>query len=676
MDLFDTKFEDARVRHAQLAKDILRHNKLYHTDDTPEITDADYDALLVEFNAIEGEYPRLITSDSPSQKVGATIKDGFSKITHARAMLSLGNAFSEDDVSDFIARVQKYLGMDTSIAIFAEQKIDGSSCSLRYVNRKLFSAATRGDGAVGEDITANIKTIKNIPQTLPADAPDILEVRGEVYMPTESFVVLNKSQEEKGGKIFANPRNAAAGSLRQLDSSITAARNLKFFGYALGELSAPIANTQQGICEQLESWGFDTPHPSALCNDVVGLINYYTDIMTKRADLGYDIDGIVYKVNDLALQDRLGFISRAPRWAIAHKFPAEQAVTTIREIKIQVGRTGALTPVAELDPITVGGVVVSRATLHNEDEITRKDIRVGDKVKIQRAGDVIPKITESLSHADDSDVFIFPTTCPICDSDAIREDGDVIRRCTGGLICEAQAVERLKHFVSKNAFDIEGMGDKVMKQFWDEGLIKSPVDIFTLEMRDKTSLTPLRNKDGWGAQSAQKLWDAINAKRDIDLAKFIFALGIRQVGQATAKRLASHYLSLSNLREDANFDDLIEIEDIGPAVATDIMAFLSEAHNKDILDALDAQLNIIDFVPIQTMDSPFTGKIVVLTGTLSMSRAEAKDKLERLGAKVSGSVSAKTDYLLAGEDAGSKLKKAEGLGVVVLSEEEFITMTQ
>ncbi len=674
MELFDTEFENTRARHTWLDREIHRHDTLYHGQDTPEITDADYDALRNELNAIESKYPELVKADNLSQKIGGAIKDGFSKITHAMPMLSLGNAFSENDVNDFIDRVQKFLNA-TNIEIFAEQKIDGSSCSIRFENRKLVSAATRGDGAVGEDITLNIKTLSGIPHELPSDAPDVLEVRGEVYMPTASFEALNAEQEKTGGKIFTNPRNAAAGSLRQLNVNITAKRNLKFFGYALGEFSAPIADTQMGIRDILSKWGFDVPDPVTLSSNVDGLMDYYNHIMTIRADLDYDIDGIVYKVNDLSMQDRLGFVSRAPRWAIAHKFPAEQAITTIKDIIIQVGRTGALTPVAELEPITVGGVVVSRATLHNEDEIERKDIRVGDKVKIQRAGDVIPKITESIEHTSDSVPFVFPDHCPICKSEAIREVDEAIRRCQGGLICEAQAVERLKHFVSKNAFDIEGMGDKVIKQFWDEDLIKSPADIFTLETRDKNSLTPLRNKEGWGSQSAQKLWDAINKKRDVELGRFIYALGIRQVGQATAKRLASHYVSLSNLRATLDHDELIDIEDIGPAVAKDIMAFFHEDHNNQVLDDLNAQLNIKDFERVQTIDSPFTDKVVVLTGTLSqMSRAEAKAKLEVLGAKVSGSVSKKTDYILAGADAGSKLKKAQELNITVLSEDEFINM--
>ncbi len=673
MSLFDFDKDDAKARYDVLVADIHRHDALYHTDDNPEITDAQYDALRRELIEIEEKYPEFVDENSPSKTVGAPVAEGFSKITHARAMLSLGNAFSEDDVADFIDRVKRFLGANTTIEIFAEQKIDGSSCSLRYEKSVLISAATRGDGQVGEDITTNIKTINNIPQSLPHDAPEIVEVRGEVYMPTASFEALNKAQDAKGDKPFANPRNAAAGSLRQLDSSVTAARNLKFFGYALGDMSARIASTQMGIRDKLSEWGFSVPDPIAVSSDVSGLMDYYDRIMVARPDLDYDIDGIVYKVNDLAQQDRLGFVSRHRRWAIAHKFPAEEAITTIKDIIIQVGRTGALTPVAELEPITVGGVVVSRATLHNEDEIVRKDIRVGDKVKIKRAGDVIPKITESIEHAGDSVPFVFPNTCPVCGSEATREEGDVVRRCQGGLICEAQAVERLKHFVSKNAFDIEGMGDKVIKQFWDEGLIKSPADIFTLEMRDKTSLTPIRNKEGWGEQSADKLWDAINEKRDVDLHRFIYALGIRQVGQATAKRLASHYISLLNLRTTLDHDALLEIEDIGPAVATDICAFFHEAHNTDVLGALVEQLNIKDFEAVQTQEGVFTGKVVVITGTLTqMTRAEAKAKLEIAGAKVSGSISTKTDYLIAGEKAGSKLKKAQELNVSVLSEDEFI----
>ncbi len=674
MELFDFSKQDAKARHTRLVSEIRSHDALYYNQDDPEITDSDYDKLRKELETLEAQFPELVTPDSPTQTVGTVVSEGFTKITHSVPMLSLGNAFEDQDVEDFIARVRKFLNIET-VEIFAEQKIDGSSCSIRYERGKLVSAATRGDGQVGEDITANIKTLQNVPLTLPDDAPDIIEVRGEVYMPTASFEALNKQQAESGGKIFANPRNAAAGSLRQLDSSVTAKRNLKFFGYALGKVSAPIADTQMGIRETLQKWGFDVPSPVALESDIQKLLDYYAHIMTIRADLDYDIDGIVYKVNDLALQERLGFVSRAPRWAIAHKFPAEQAITTLNAITIQVGRTGALTPVAELEPITVGGVVVSRATLHNEDEITRKGIRVGDKVRIERAGDVIPKISESVEHAKDSKPFDFPTTCPICGSDAIREEDEAVRRCQGGLICDAQVVERLKHFVSKAAFDIDGMGDKVIRQFWDDGLIKSPADIFTLQERDKKSLTRLKNKEGWGELSAQNLFEAIEKKRVVPLERFIYALGIRQVGQATAKRLASHYLTLNNLMQPLDRDELMAIEDIGPAVAKDIIAFFAEGHNRDVLNDLKEQLVIEDYKPIQTTQSVFTGKTVVLTGTLlNMSRAEAKAKLEALGAKVSGSVSAKTDYVIAGEDAGSKLKKAQELNITVLSENDLLNI--
>lgn len=668
MDLF----ENVKTRYQDLIDQIRHHDDLYHAKDAPEISDAAYDSLRRELLQIEADHPDLIRADSPSQTVGAAPAEGFKKITHSKPMLSLGNAFSAEDVADFITRVKRFLGTEDPIPFFAEQKIDGSSCAIRYENRRLVSAATRGDGTTGEDITANIKTLANVPKTLPADAPDIMEVRGEVFMPRASFETLNRDQADKGGKIFANPRNAAAGSLRQLDSTITAARHLKFFGYALGQVSAPIATTQKGIKDQLAAWGFETPDPVALAATAEDLMAYYNRIMTLRPDLDYDIDGIVYKVNDLALQDRLGFVSRAPRWAIAHKFPAEKAVTVIRNITIQVGRTGALTPVAELEPITVGGVVVSRATLHNEDEIARKDIRIGDKVSIERAGDVIPKITESLEHMEGSEPFIFPDTCPICGSDAIREVDEAVRRCQGGLICAAQATERLKHFVSRNAFDIEGMGQKVIEQFWAEGRVRSPVDIFTLEEREKGSLTPLKHAPGWGDLSAQNLFQAINDRRTIALDRFIYALGIRQVGQATAKRLAGYYLSLNAFIETANEEELLAIDDIGPAVAKDIIEFLKEPHNQEVLAGLQAQLTIEDFKPVAVSDSPFSGKTIVLTGTLEgMTRAEAKAKLESLGAKISGSVSAKTDYVIAGADAGSKLKKATELGVTILSEEDL-----
>ena len=676
MELFDFSLTDAKIKHDKLAKEIRHHDSLYYAKDAPIISDAEYDKKRREIEEIEAKYPELITDDSPTQNVGAKVSEGFSKITHTVPMLSLANAFTADDIVDFQVKIMKFLGMvvpGEEIEIFAEQKIDGSSCSIRYENSVLVSAATRGDGQIGEDITTNIKTINNIPHNLPANAPEIIDIRGEVFMPTSSFEDLNKTRLEEGAQLFANPRNAAAGSLRQLDAAVTAARNLKFFGYALGETSAPIADTQLGIRETLQSWGFDVPNPIVVTKKVTELLEYYSKIMINRTDLEYDIDGIVYKVNDLKLQDRLGYVSRAPRWAIAHKFPAEQAITTLKAITIQVGRTGALTPVAELEPITVGGVVVSRATLHNEDEIERKDIRIGDKVRIERAGDVIPKITESIEHIKNSKTYEFPKYCPVCGSDAIREEDEAIRRCQGGLVCEAQAVERLKHFVSKQGFDIEGMGEKVIKQLWDSNLIKSPSDIFTLAESDKNSLTSLKNKEGWGELSVKNLYKAIDDKRDVSLERFIFALGIRQIGHATARRLASHYLSFEAIQNNLNYDELLEIEDIGPAVAKDIIYFFSEEHNKQELERLKKQLNIRDYERVQSVTSLFTGKIVVLTGTLTeMTRAEAKSKLELMGAKVSGSVSSKTDYVIAGLDAGSKLKKAQELNITVLSENDFI----
>jgi DNA ligase (NAD+) len=679
MTLFDLDMEEVRAKHKKLAAEIAAHDKRYHGEDAPIISDAEYDALRKKLNDLEQQFPELVSQDSPSQKIGATPSKGFSKVTHSQQMLSLGNAFAKEDVEDFIERVQRFLNTDQPIELIAEQKIDGLSCSLRYEKGVLVQAATRGDGAVGENITANIKTIKDIPQNLPKGAPDIVEVRGEVYMTKVDFDALNAKQEAASDKIFANPRNAAAGSLRQLDSNITASRPLHFLGYALGEMSEPIAQTQEGIRQILEQYGFAVPKPSALTADVDGLMAYYHDIEEKRATLSYDIDGIVYKVNDLALQERLGQVARAPRWAIAHKFTAEKATTVIEKISIQVGRTGALTPVAELTPVNVGGVMVSRATLHNKDEIERKDIRVGDTVTIQRAGDVIPQVVEVDldKRAKDSQAFIFPHTCPECGSEAIREEGEVVTRCVGGLICPAQAVERLKHFVSKNAFDIEGMGDKVVREFYELGWLKNPADIFTLKQHE----TALKEREGWGALSVENLFEAIEKKRGIALDRFIYGLGIRQIGQVTAKKLAVTYGTFDALqmaigsaydRESTAFADLLNIEDVGPAVTDDLIGFFHEKHNQEIVQALKEQLHIQEFINDARTDTVVAGKTVVFTGTLeTLSRNEAKAQAERLGAKVAGSVSAKTDYVVAGEDAGSKLKKATELGVTVLTEEEW-----
>jgi len=685
--LFDFEEQDARARHKELVRKIEAADKTYYQDDAPDLTDTDYDKLRAELLEIEGKYPDLATAQSPSQKVGAAPREGFKKVKHAVPMLSLSNVFSEEDVTDFLARVRKFLGLSESdpVEIVAEPKIDGLSCSLRYENRKLVQAATRGDGAEGEDITANVKTISEIPQTLPDDAPDILEVRGEIYMGKADFDALNQKQIEAGKQPFANPRNAAAGSVRQLDSSVTAARTIRFFGYALGEISESFADTHFEIREKLKAWGIPETD-FKLCASVSDIMDNYEDIQEARASLDFDIDGVVYKVNRLDYQERLGFVSRAPRWATAHKFPAEQAITRLNEIEIQVGRTGALTPVARLEPVTVGGVVVSNATLHNADEIERKDTRIGDMVVIQRAGDVIPQVVKVLTDKREGNPpkFEFPTECPECGSAAIREGDDVVTRCTGGLVCPAQAVERLKHFVSRLAFDIDGLGAKIIEQFYEDGLIKNPDDIFTLEERNKGTLTPIRAREGFGDLSEKNLFKSINDRRNIAFNRFIYALGIRQVGEATAKRLASTYGNLSTLKssmiaaqdqESESYQDLINIEDIGPAVAEDLIAFVAEEHNIQILDALDNHLDIQPYDAPQSSDSPVSGKTVVFTGTLTkMSRQEAKAKAESLGAKVSGSVSKKTDYVIAGEDAGSKLKKAKDLEIEVLSEDDWLKL--
>ncbi len=686
--LFDMSFEDARVRHAALSREIEKHDELYHQKDNPKISDAAYDELRRELGQIENQFPELKTDQSPTQKVGAAPARGFKKVKHSVPMLSLSNVFSEEEYSDFRVRIYRFLNKEESeeIEFLAEPKIDGLSCSLRYEQRVLVMAATRGDGYEGEDITENVRTIQDVPQKLPKEAPDTLEVRGEIYMRRDDFIKLNEEQEKQGKQIFANPRNAAAGSVRQLNSEITKTRPLHFFGYALGEVSAEISKKQSGVREKLEGWGFQVPQPSYVGSDQDGPYLYYKEIEELRAELPYEIDGIVYKVNDLELQERLGFVSRAPRWATAHKFPAEKAVTVINDIDIQVGRTGVLTPVARLEPISVGGVVVSNATLHNEDEIKRKDVRIGDHVAIQRAGDVIPQVVEVIQEKRKKGTkeYVFPQTCPVCGSLAIREEGEVAWRCTGGLICEAQAVERLKHFVSRNAFDIEGMGAKVIEAFWQDKLIKAPADIFTLEERDKTSLTPIKAREGWGDQSARNLFAAINERREIELNRFIYALGIRQVGEANAKKLALTYGSFETFqeamlaaqnKEGEAFQDLLDIEDIGPSVADDLIGFFKEPHNQDVLKKLKEQITILNYEMPENDGSPVSGKIVVFTGSLEQfSRAEEKVRAEGLGAKVSGSVSKKTDYVVAGSDAGSKLKKAKELGVEVLSEQEWIDL--
>jgi DNA ligase (NAD+) len=684
---------DAVMELAALSADIRRADALYHGQDAPELSDAAYDALRRRLEAVEARFPHLKRADSPSLRVGAAPAAGFGKARHAVPMLSLANAFDEADVADFVAGIRRFLGLDEAeeLIFVAEPKVDGLSCSLRYENGRLIRAVTRGDGTEGEDVTANVMTIQDAPKTLAGDlfdaAPAVLEVRGEIYMAKDDFLALNRRQEEAGEKIFANPRNAAAGSLRQLDATITADRKLRFFGYALGEISAPIAQTQTGLRARLKGWGFSLNEPAATCVGVAGLTAHYARIGALRAELPFDIDGVVYKLDRLDLQERLGFRDRSPRWAVAHKFPAEQARTVVEKIDIQVGRTGALTPVAWLKPVNVGGVLVSRATLHNEDEIARKDVRVGDTVIVQRAGDVIPQIVAVVSDAPrGAEPFVFPDHCPVCGSHAPREEGEAVRRCVGGLTCPAQAVERLRHFVSRDAFDIEGLGTERIQQFYDEDRVRRPAEIFTLEAREAARLDKLVNMAGFGKKSVTKLFAAIEARRVVALERFIFALGIRQVGQATAKLLARHYRSSDNWieqmtaaaadREGAAWADLTAIEQIGPAVAKEICDFFAEQHNFDAVNELRAVLATVeDYVPPAAADSPIAGKTVVFTGTLEkMARPEAKARAESLGAKVAGSVSGKTDYVIVGADAGSKADKARALGVTVLSEVEWLEL--
>jgi DNA ligase (NAD+) len=677
--------KEAEAEHAALAKQLAAHDSAYYQNDAPTISDADYDKLRLRLLELETHYPNLAKANSPSKKVGAAPSEKFGKVKHAVPMLSLANAFTDEDVVDFLGRVRRFLnlGEDAAIAVTAEPKIDGLSLSLRYENRKLVQAATRGDGAEGENVTANVFYVRDIPQTLAASAPDLVEVRGEIYMSSNDFAALNEKQIEAGEKIFANPRNAAAGSLRQLDAAVTASRPLKFFGYAWGEAPQLPATTQYDVVQAFKIWGLPVNPLIVLCHSAAELLTHYSLIESQRAMLGYDIDGVVYKVNDLALQQRLGFVSRSPRWAIAHKFSAEQATTILEAIDIQVGRTGALTPVARLKPVTVGGVVVSNATLHNEDEIARKDVRIGDTVILQRAGDVIPQIVGVSQRGENSVAYQFPQICPACGSHATRDEkasgkADVVRRCTGGLICPAQRVERLKHFASRNAFDIEGLGDKIIEEFYADGLIMSPQDIFTLASRDERSTHKLKNRDGWGESSVVNLFAAIDVRRKISLDRFIFALGIRHVGETTARVLARSYGSASALREQLKLAaaadenearaELVSIDGIGVVVAEALIQFFDEPHNVEIFDAL---LKDVDPQALEAVaaSSPVSGKTVVFTGALErMTREEAKAMAERLGAKVAGSVSKKTDLLVAGPGAGSKLKEAEKFGVEVIDE--------
>ncbi|WP_299653611.1 NAD-dependent DNA ligase LigA [uncultured Tateyamaria sp.] len=691
--------DEARTELARLAKILEQANAAYHTKDAPEISDAEYDRLKRRNAAIEAQFPTLKRDDSPSDLVGAPVADGFSKVTHAVAMLSLANAFDDADVTEFDARIRKYLGFaaDSPLAYTAEPKIDGLSLSLRYENGKLVQAATRGDGAVGENVTANARTIEDVPETL-SDAPEVLEVRGEVYMSHPDFEALNARQVGADQKPFANPRNAAAGSLRQLDANITRARPLRFFAYAWGALSDPLSDTQMGAIDRLQTLGFATNPLTQLCDGPDEMIAHYRLIEQKRATLGYDIDGVVYKVNDLTLQSRLGFRSTTPRWAIAHKFPAELAWTRLDAIDIQVGRTGALSPVARLTPVTVGGVVVSNATLHNEDYIAGrdnkgdtirdgKDIRVGDWVQVYRAGDVIPKVADvDLSKRPEGAVpFEMPGRCPECGSDALREPGDAIRRCTGGLICPAQAVEKLKHFVSRAAFDIDGLGAKQVEQFHADGWIAEPADIFTLRERYGSGLQQLKNREGWGEKSALNLFDAIDDRRNIGLGRVIFALGIRHVGEVAANLLATHYgtwdafSTAMRAAEDGNdaWEDLLGIDGVGAVMAGSLATTFNQEAEIASIYRLVAHLDIEEAVRPDTSGSPVAGKTVVFTGTLEkMTRAEAKARAEALGAKVSGSVSAKTDLLVAGPGAGSKAKKAAELRVETIDEDGWLDLIE
>jgi DNA ligase (NAD+) len=682
--------EEAKGELARLAAEIAHHDRLYHADDAPEISDAAYDELRRRNTAIEARFPELVRSDSPSRRVGAAPATGFAKVTHSVPMLSLENAFSEEEVRDFFAGVRNFFRRaedlarvaEDAIEVMAEPKIDGLSAALRYERGRLVLGTTRGDGVTGEDVTANIRTVKTVPERLKTDNwPEVIEIRGEVYMERQGFFAVNAEREAAGEPIFANPRNVAAGSLRQLDPAITARRPLKFFAYAWGEASAPFAKTHAEALARFRDWGFTVNGRSRLCHGLDELLAYYRDMAELRAELPYDIDGIVYKINDLALQNRLGMRSRAPRWALAHKFAAEQAQTVIRGIMITVGRQGTLTPTAMLEPVTVGGVVVQRATLHNEDEIQRKDVRIGDTVIVQRAGDVIPQIVAVVTERrpEDAKPYEFPDHCPVCGSLAVREEGMAARRCTGGLICPAQAVERLKHFVARDCFDIEGLGEKHITAFRQDALIRQPGDIFRLKP------DMIAEREGWGEVSANKLIAAIDERRRIGLDRFINALGIPQVGQATARLLARHYRSLDVWRremeaaqdpESPERAHLLDVHGIGKDMATDIIGFFAEPHNRAVLDDLAQEVIVLDYeAPSQRTVSPLAGKTIVFTGGLeSMSRSEAKARAEALGANVASSVSAKTDYVVIGVDAGSKANKAVALGVKTLDEAAWLEL--
>ena len=689
----------ARAEWQQLAAAVAQANLAYHGDDAPEISDAEYDALKRRLLALEARFPEL-AAGSPSAQVGTAPSETFAKVPHAVRMLSLENAFSDADVADFAARVRSFLNLspDAPLVFTAEPKIDGLSLSLRYEQGRLVQAATRGDGEVGENVTENARTVADIPRTL-NHAPNVLEVRGEVYMSHADFAALNSRQSETGGKAFANPRNAAAGSLRQLDAAVTASRPLRFFAYAWGEVSEPLGSSQIEAVNRMKSLGFQTNPLTSLCDGPEAMLASYRQIEQRRATLGYDIDGVVYKVNDLALQARLGFRSTTPRWAIAHKFPAELAWTRLLGIDIQVGRTGALSPVARLKPVTVGGVVVSNATLHNEDYIAGRgakgnpiregrDIRVGDWVQVYRAGDVIPKVADVdlTERPADAQPYVFPTICPECGSDAVRDEGDAVRRCSGGLICPAQAVEKLKHFVSRGAFDIDGLGAKQIEMFFadDQLPIREPADIFTLAARDAHNPTKLKNREGFGDKSVTNLFQAIEDKRKIPLGRLIFALGLRHVGESSAGLLARHFrnwpafeeaMSHARIGEGPEWADLLSIDGVGAVMAASLVTAFHQERERASIDRLVAGVQVEEMAIRAPVASPVAGKTVVFTGTLEkMTRAEAKARAEALGAKVAGSVSARTDLVIAGPGAGSKAKDAERLGVELIDEDAWLRL--
>ncbi|HTT85453.1 MAG TPA: NAD-dependent DNA ligase LigA [Rhizomicrobium sp.] len=679
----------AKAELARLAEEIAANDRRYYQEDAPIISDADYDQLRKRNSAIEARYPELIRPDSPSLRVGAKPSERFAKVVHRVPMLSLDNAFDEGDVVDFVARVRRFLGLklDDELVFVAEPKIDGLSASLRYENGIFVQGATRGDGIEGEDVTANLRTLRDVPLRLHGKAPDVLEIRGEVYMLHSDFAALNERQAKAGKPLFANPRNSAAGSLRQLDPAITASRPLHFFAYAWGEASKLPEDTQWSMLDVFKAYDFRVNPLIRRCRSTEEMLAFYRDIETRRATLGYDIDGVVYKVDRLDLQERLGFVSRSPRWAIAHKFAAEQADTILLDIDIQVGRTGTLTPVAKLKPVTVGGVVVQNATLHNEDEIARKDVRIGDTVVVQRAGDVIPQIVRVIpeKRPRGAKPYVFPDRCPVCHSHAVREvdektgEPEAARRCTGGLICSAQAVERLRHFVSRNAFDIEGLGEKHITTFYEDGLIKEPADIFRLEKHYGAGGKAIAKREGWGEQSAANLFEAINRRRKIPLDRFINALGMRHVGETTAKLLARNFHTiealLAAMEGPQAMEELDSISGIGETVAEAIKDFFDEPHNREALDHLLPELDIQPVATPKAAHSAVAGKTIVFTGSLEkMTRPEAKARAEALGAKVAGSVSKKTDLVVAGPGAGSKFAEAQKLGVEVIDEDAWLKL--